>query len=72
MFLSALDDALGRINSSPFLYQTVDADVRRALMRKFPYGVYFLVDGDKRVVLAVLHLKMHPDTWRSRLKDSVD
>lgn len=42
-------------------------EVRRALLRHFPYGVYFVEGPDDVAVLAVLHLHRDPDMWKSRI-----
>ncbi len=35
-------------------------------MSRFPYGVYFAPSEEVVVVLAVLHLHRHPDTWKNQ------
>ena len=39
---------------------------RRALLRRFPYAVYFAVEGDLVIVLAVLHGSRDPAEWQRR------
>jgi hypothetical protein len=34
------------------------------LVRDFPYGVFFTTETDLITVLAVLHLRRHPDSWK--------
>jgi plasmid stabilization system protein ParE len=41
--------------------------LRRALLHRFPFGVFFLVDGDGAVVIGVLNGSRHPRRWKSRL-----
>ena len=65
-FLAEVDRALKRIFQVPLQYAVVDEDVRRAALRKFPYGVYFTVDSTAITVLAVLHHRRHPNTWLRR------
>ena len=43
MFVAEIDATLIRIEDSPLQYQTVYRDVRRAIPRKFPYGVFYRV-----------------------------
>jgi toxin ParE1/3/4 len=40
--------------------------VRRALARRFPYAVFYLVERDRVVVLAVLHQAVDPARWPGR------
>ena len=46
--LTELQSTYDRIADGPFGYQEIRPDVRRALLRRFPYGVYFSVMGDLR------------------------
>lgn len=41
-------------------------EVRRALLRRFPYATYFLVEPEGVVVLACLHFRRDPHVWQSR------
>jgi toxin ParE1/3/4 len=66
-FLLAIDAALSSIQRTPDLYQVVYKNLRRALIRRFPFGIFYLVEESRIVVIAVMHARRHPDTWRSRL-----
>jgi len=65
-FLDSLDTTLTGIRQRPLVYQIVEGDVRRALTRRFPYGVFFLIEPQRIVVLAVLHTARNPRVWQSR------
>ena len=45
-FLEELRTAYHRILDHPFGYQELRSGIRRALTRRFPYGVYFSVEAD--------------------------
>ena len=45
----------------------VATEARRALLRRFPYAVYFTVDREELVVLAVLHVARDPSEWQRRV-----
>ena len=53
-----------RIADGPLAYQDLRSGIRRALLRRFPYAVYFAVDGDVAVVLTVLHVGRDPAEWQ--------
>jgi plasmid stabilization system protein ParE len=40
--------------------------VRRALVRRFPYAVYYVAEPDQISILAVIHTRRHPHRWQSR------
>ena len=55
-FLDELSHLFLRISDRPLQFPHIESDVRRAMLRRFPYGVYFLVETDRVLVIAVLHL----------------
>lgn len=46
---------LGRLGDSPMLYPCVHDEVRRAVLRRFPFLVWYRVSGQVVRVLAVTH-----------------
>ena len=50
----------------PRAYGGMHEDVRRALLRRFPYAVYFVAEPDGVVVLACVHFRRDPQVWQSR------
>src|SRR5438552_12684115 len=54
-FLSALDLTFDAIRQRPTWFPFAHADVRRALVKRFPYAVYFLLDSRKVTVVAIRH-----------------
>ena len=65
-FLEELRSTYDRIVEGPLKYQHLRSDIRRALLRRFPYAVYFAVEQSKIVVLAVLHASRDPAEWQRR------
>lgn len=65
-FVSSVQAAIERIRRAPRQSPPVDGDVRRALVRRFPYGVFYLAQEDRVVVIAVFHSSRDPSDWRSR------
>jgi plasmid stabilization system protein ParE len=65
-FLGCVDAALAAIARDPGLATEVADGVRRVLIRRFPFGIYFLSEPDRVVVLAVLHQRRDPRIWRQR------
>lgn len=55
-FLRAIDACLSGVLRNPFAYTVVKVpNVRRAVVRHFPYALFYLVDAEAIVVIAVLH-----------------
>jgi len=65
-FIRSLNLLLERVQEQPFQFPVVEQDVRRGLVNRFPYAVFFTVNDDEVLVYAVLHLHRHPDTWKRR------
>ena len=58
--------AARRIGDNGLMFPAVDTRVRRALLKSFPYSIYFTVEAKECVILAVVHQHRHPDTWKTR------
>lgn len=58
--------ALKRIGDNALLFPKIDDKVRRALLKSFPYSVYFVVETRAVVIVAVLHQHRHPREWGTR------
>ena len=65
-FLLALDETIEAISTQPLRFAVVDKDRRRAGLRRFPYGIIFLVEESRIVVIACFHGKRHPSHWQQR------
>lgn len=66
-FLDAVDEAIGAIQDAPDRPGVIASNVRRYLLRRFPYAIYYRVRLDEIRVLAFKHHSRHPDYWRYRL-----
>jgi toxin ParE1/3/4 len=65
-FLASVQDAINSIKINPWLYPVVDLDVRRCLIKVFPFGVLFRLSDDQIMIVAVMHLSRNPDYWKDR------
>ena len=67
-FLDELRAAYQRILEGPLKYQVLRSGIRRALTRRFPYGIYFSIEGEVIVIVAVLHTARDPAEWQRRIQ----
>jgi toxin ParE2 len=67
-FLIEVLSVADRIERFPEAWQSLDGDVRRCRLGRFPYGLIYTIVNDDVLVLAVAHLHRRPDYWRDRLK----
>lgn len=62
-FLSAVQERLVEIRRFPESCPEIHKKLRRALVGRFPYLIFYLLTQDKVVVLAVLHTSRDPANW---------
>ena len=65
-FLTAVGTCIASIRRNPEAYQLVDPTMRRALLRRFPYAVFYEMGADEIVVYAVFHCARNPHAWKRR------
>jgi plasmid stabilization system protein ParE len=65
-FLDCIDKLLSRICQKPESYSIVYRDIRRALVQRFPYVVYYRIISSRVIVIAVFHGRRDPKMWQTR------
>lgn len=65
-FLEIVEQSLNDILENPFRFPLVFQDVRRALLKRFPYGIFFRVQPHRIRVTAIMHLARDPARWQRR------
>lgn len=68
-FVLELDAVIDRAAANPELYEVQYRGVRRVLLRRFPYAVYFFVDEEVVEIFATLHQHRESEVWRDRVSD---
>jgi plasmid stabilization system protein ParE len=59
-FYEALTLAFARIAETPYIFPTVQGDIHRALIRRYPYALFFEIDGQNIYILACAHTRRDP------------
>ena|ERR1700687_3470937 len=67
-FMEMIDDALSRVLRDPDLYPIVHRTLRRAVVRRFPFAVFYEITTDEIQVIAVFHSRRDPERWQSRVR----
>lgn len=65
-FLVEVEAAFSRIQEDPRIYPLAHLDIRRAPLRRFPFGVFYTLIKDEIHILGVVHDARHPAVWRRR------
>jgi len=60
LFVRSVDACLTRVQRYPEASPEVHQRVRRAPLRRFPYGVFYVIRQDRIDVLAVYHARRRP------------
>ena len=68
-FLRCVEAALSSIQRTPVIYPVVHEAYRRALVRRFPFAIFFEIDdpANRCVVYSVFHCSQDPEKLRGRL-----
>ncbi|HEX4955090.1 MAG TPA: type II toxin-antitoxin system RelE/ParE family toxin [Thermoanaerobaculia bacterium] len=66
-FRLAIDEALDRIRENPLAYSKVRGTTRRALTHGFPYSVFFRLQAETILVIAIIHQARNPRVWQRRI-----
>jgi plasmid stabilization system protein ParE len=66
-FLQELSAVFVKLTESPLIYPVVYQDIRRVVLHRFPFLIWYRVEGETVTVLACTHGKADPDSIRSRL-----
>lgn len=65
-FAEAVSETVKQIAAVPLRFAVVDQDIRRAGVPQFPYGLFFLIEATRVVVVACFHGKRDPKQWQQR------
>jgi len=65
-FLQTVDRSLDIIAEHPDIFPFVHRDIRRAVLKRFPYSVLYRVKSSHIVLVGCFHSKRDPTAWRGR------
>jgi plasmid stabilization system protein ParE len=65
-FRTEIDAVVQRMAVNPRQFPLVYKTLHRALVRKFPYALFFSVEDDTLMVVACFHGKRDPHQWQRR------
>jgi plasmid stabilization system protein ParE len=66
-FTRVVDACLTEVSRKPMRFPVVRKNARRAILRRFPFAVIFVVDDARVEVIACLHARRDPVEWARRL-----
>lgn len=66
-FAAEVKRALQRIIQFPDAWTPLSRQTRRCRLKRFPYGLIYQKRHETILIVAVMHLHRHPESWRARL-----
>jgi plasmid stabilization system protein ParE len=66
LFREAIDRAITRVEREPLQFPVVHRTVRRAVLVRFPYLLFFTVTDERPTIIACLHASRNPVIWKRR------
>lgn len=66
-FLGSVDACIEAIRRTPEMHAVVHENYRRALVRRFPYAIFYESVNNTVTVYCVFHTARDPRKWRRRL-----
>ena len=64
--LDEIQAMFSMLAEAPMLHPVVHRNTRRAIIHRFPFGIYYRIEGATILVLAVMHASRNPHRWKSR------
>ena len=68
-FIASVEDAISRVLDAPTRWRVIDEDVRRCLIRVFPYAVLYTIEADFLLIVAIMHCSREPNYWKLRVEN---
>jgi toxin ParE1/3/4 len=68
-FYNSVNNSVNFISNNPVSFREIHKDVRRFVIRKFPFGVYYRLNIEKKEIqiIAVIHFKRSSKILRKRI-----
>jgi plasmid stabilization system protein ParE len=65
-FLRCVEACVLLIQRHPEMFPLAVDEFRRALIRRFPFEIFYEASGEQLVIYAVFHCSRNPKVWRQR------
>ena len=68
-FKVEIKKAVNRIIKYPKAWPIVDEDIRKYILHKYPYNVYYSLEKDHLYIIAIAHQHRKPNYWIDRYEE---
>ena len=66
-FAAEVQRVFDRVSANPLMHAAVFADIRKGVVRRFPFCVFYRPHADRVEIIAVFHNSRDPSVWQSRV-----
>ncbi len=68
-FYHKTNESFITLSKDPFAYQKIYKNIHRFVMKKFPFVIYFRINGFSIRIIAIFHTSRNPQIWEDRAND---
>ena len=65
-FINEVERAFSQIADNPSGYRVIYRDTQRAMLQRFPFGIFYRISKQTVTVIAVMHSSRDPRRWMQR------
>jgi len=66
-FALEIYSTIQRILAQPTAWAVIEENIRRSLVKRFPFGILYSHTEEEIFIVAVMHLNREPDYWKERI-----
>jgi len=67
-FFQQINSSLTAISENPYNFQIVHKNIRRFVVKKFPFVVYYYIEDKNIKIISIFHTSRNPQIWKTRNK----
>ncbi len=67
-FLKTVDKQIERISKNPDSYPVVHKDIRKSVIKRFPFLIYFQIKLAIIQIIGIFHTSRNPEIWKKRIE----
>ncbi|NOQ36591.1 MAG: type II toxin-antitoxin system RelE/ParE family toxin [Methylococcaceae bacterium] len=65
-FIREIHAAIQSIRRNPEAWQIIEGNIRRCLVKRFPYGIVYQISEKEVFIIAIANLHREPNYWKYR------
>ncbi len=66
-FLDEVEKKCSVIQNTPLIFEKVYKKLRMVVVERFPFNIFYLIEGNTIIIVAIIHGSRHPKKWQKRI-----